>query len=91
MAQKELHCLSIYPGDNGGARVVHKFKPKASKRGGGMSGGLYMDRPEPEEHIFGKEEGHAMIQHIAKALPVKNEGGEAMHTAAGNEDENGEV
>jgi hypothetical protein len=91
MAQKELDHLEIYPGENGGGRVVHEFKPKASKRGGAMSGGIYMDRPEREEHMFGKAEGRPMIRHIASALGLKNEGGQEMHTAEGSEDENGEI
>jgi hypothetical protein len=78
---KQLESIEIHPGENGGHRVVHNFKREAGKKGGAMSGGLVMERPKSEEHLFGASEGSKVIPHIAKALglkaPALNAGNEA--------------
>jgi len=53
---KQIASIEIFPGENGGHRVVHNFKPETGKKGGAMAGGLYMERSKPAEHFFGKSE-----------------------------------
>lgn len=67
MAYK-LDRLEIRPAENGGHTVRHEFKRKVANRKGGMNGGLYMDRPEPEEHTFGPDDGEQVMAHVSKAL-----------------------
>ena len=62
---KQLGCLSIHPGDNGGHRIVHDFKRAPAKRGAGE---IYMDRPKSEEHLFGKGEDGKAASHVLKAM-----------------------
>jgi hypothetical protein len=70
---KQLESIEIHPGENGGHRVVHNFKREAGKKGGAMSGGLIMERPKSEEHLFGASEGSKVIPHIAKALGLSGQ------------------
>jgi hypothetical protein len=59
---KKIESIEIYPGENGGHRVVHNFKREVGKKGGAMSGGVYMERPKSDEHLFGaSEEGKTLI------------------------------
>ena len=37
-------------------RVVHNFKRQPGKKAGAMDGGMYMERPKPDQHFFGKSE-----------------------------------
>ena len=53
---KKIESIEIHPGENGGHRVVHNFKRETSKKGGAMAGGLYIERPKSEEHLFGASE-----------------------------------
>jgi hypothetical protein len=50
----KLESIEIFPGENGGHRVVHNFKREAGKKSGAMGGGVYMERPKTGEHFFGK-------------------------------------
>ena len=47
-----LESMEIFPGENGGHRVVHNFKREAGKKSGAMGGGVYMERPKPGEHYL---------------------------------------
>ena len=71
---KQLDSIEIHPGENGGHRVVHNFKSEATKKEGAMNGGLYMERPKSEEHLFGASEG-------SKVLPPHRKGARAQGTA----------
>jgi len=65
-----IESIEKFPGENGGHRVVHNFRRETGKKGGAMSGGIYMERPKPEEHPFGASEGSKVLPHIAKTHPV---------------------
>jgi hypothetical protein len=43
----KIESIEIYPGENGGHRVVHNFKREAGRKSGSMAGGIYMERPNP--------------------------------------------
>lgn len=66
--EKKLRAIEIHPGKNGGHRVVHEFERTPAKREGAMSGGMYMERPESEEHLFGHGEHEKVMSHVGKAL-----------------------
>jgi hypothetical protein len=70
MAAKQIDYLEVHKHDDGSHHVVHRFKRQAVKRGGAMSGGIYPERPDEEEHGFGKgeKEQHRLMTHIAQAL-----------------------
>jgi len=38
-----------------------------------MSGGVYMERPKPDEHFFGKSEDEKVLPHVGKALGLKGQ------------------
>lgn len=83
--EKKLHHIEIHPGKNGGHRVVHEYERRPAKRDGAMSGGMYMERPEPEEHLFGEGEDQKVMAHVAKALGFRKGG-----SAGGAKDETAE-
>ena len=85
MAKPTLHHIEIYPGENGGHRVVHEFNRAPANQKGAIHGGMYMERPEPEEHLFGKAEGSKVLAHVANALGLKNEAKE--EASEGEDDE----
>jgi hypothetical protein len=61
---KQLESIEIIPGENGGHRVVHNFKRETGKKSGAMSGGVYMERPKSEEHLFGASEEGKVLPHF---------------------------
>lgn len=64
----ELEHMRITLIQNGGHIVRHEFKrTMAHSRTNGMG----YDRPEDEEHVFGKGERGKLMAHIAKHLGVK--------------------
>lgn len=65
----QLHCPEIYPGENGGMRVVHQVKATPKK---GLSSHVYMER-ESKEHNFGPGQEAKAKAHIGKALGFKGE------------------
>ena len=65
-----LESIAIFPGENGGHRVVHNFKREAGKKQGAMAVGVYMERPKPAEHFFGKSEDGNVLPHVGKALDL---------------------
>lgn len=65
---KMLHHIEIHPAENGGHTVSHHYRemsrdPKAHS-------GVSMMHHEPETHVFGKEEGHDMLAHVANHLKI---------------------
>ena len=48
--------------------MVHNFKREASKKEGGVGGGIYMERPKPNEHFFGTSEDSKVLPNVGKAL-----------------------
>jgi len=63
---KQIESIEIFPGENGGHRVVHNFKREASKKEGAMAGDVYMERPKPAEHFFGKSGDGKVLPHVAR-------------------------
>src|SRR5215472_2618070 len=64
-----IESIEKFPGENGGHRVVHNFRRETGKRGGAMSGGIYMERPKPEEHPFGASEGSKVLRTSPRLIP----------------------
>ena len=56
--RKKLHHLEVHPAHNGGHMVMHHYH----------SSGAYQ---EPATHVFGPDQGHEMMAHIAKHAKVK--------------------
>jgi hypothetical protein len=65
-----IESIEIFPGENGGHRVVHNFKRESGKKEGAMGGGVYMERPKPAEHFFGASEDSKVLPHVGKALSI---------------------
>ena len=64
---KKIRRMEIEPAENGGHTITHHFKESpthSSKSGMGMS------YTEPERHVFGPEDGHEMLAHVANALAI---------------------
>ena len=70
---KNIESIEIFPGENGGHRVVHNFKREAGKKQGAMGGGVYMERPKADEHFFGASEDEKVLPHVGKALGLKGQ------------------
>lgn len=66
-----LDSMTITPAANGGHTIRHSFKARPTNHKGRMSGGLSMDYPEPEEHVFGADQSKQALAHIAKHLGIK--------------------
>lgn len=70
---KKLRSIEIEPAENGGHTVTHRYREQpthSSKNGMGMA---YV---EPESHVFGPDEGHKMLAHVANHLEIpETEGG----------------
>jgi len=67
---KELDSMTISPAKNGGHTIRHSYKAQPVMRKGSMSGGLGMDYPQSEEHVFGPNDGKKALAHIAKHLGI---------------------
>lgn len=69
MAEKKkmMRRMEIEPAENGGHMVTHHYKesPHHSSKMG-----MSMAYQEPEKHVFGPEEGHEMLAHIANHLSI---------------------
>jgi hypothetical protein len=77
-APKMLHHIEIKEGADGGHVVTHHFN--------GGPGGYH----EPEEHVFGADEGDKAAEHIMSAANIKFEpSGGAEEKEAGEKDEEG--
>lgn len=70
MAEKTHHVIrriEIEPAENGGHTVTHHFRETphhSAKHGIGMA------YTEPEHHVFGPDEGHEMLAHVANHLEI---------------------
>jgi hypothetical protein len=65
---KQLRSMEIEVAENGGHTITHRFKAKPVMRRGSMGGGMGMDHPEPEQHVFGPADGGKVMEHIKKNL-----------------------
>ena len=88
---KKLHHIEIHPAENGGHTVQHHYKEEMS-RSRDAHAGMMMRHVEPEHHVFGPDEGHEMLAHVANHLNVPVEGkkgreDEEMDDEDGDEDE----
>ena len=64
--KKEIRRMTIEPAENGGHTVSHEYAP--SQREGRH--GMIASYVEPERHVFGADEGHAMLAHVANHLNI---------------------
>jgi hypothetical protein len=64
--KKEIRRMTIEPAENGGHTVSHEYAP--SQREGRH--GMIASYVEPEKHVFGANEGHAMLAHVANHLNI---------------------
>lgn len=71
MAKHQLESMEISPAKNGGHVVRHRFKPTPVMKKGGMGGGMGMDYPQPEEHVFGPGDNAKVMAHVGKHLGLK--------------------
>jgi hypothetical protein len=67
MAKKVIRRISIEPAENGGHVVEHNYKPQPAHS---SKNGMGMEYPESETHVFGPEQGHAMLAHVANHLEI---------------------
>lgn len=70
---KKMHHIEIHPAENGGHTVQHHFHHEM-RRSGSAHSGMMMDQPEAEHHVFGPDEGHEMLAHVANHLHIPTEG-----------------
>jgi hypothetical protein len=64
---KQIRKMEIEPAENGGHTVTHYYRESPTHS---SSKGMGMRYVEPESHVFGKSEGHAMLAHVANALSI---------------------
>jgi hypothetical protein len=81
----ELRKMEIEPAENGGHTVTHHKKPKMSKDRHSHAG-MSMGYEEPEHHVFGKDEGHEMLAHIANHLGISEGMGKEEKDEVDNDD-----
>ena len=83
--KKEIRRISIEPAENGGHTVTHEYHPMRREGRHGMQESYV----EPEKHVFGKDEGHEMLAHVANhlAIPEPNEPDEPVKDEGEDEDE----
>ena len=66
MAKKEIRRMIIEPAENGGHTVSHDYKPIQREGRHGMSESYV----EPDKHVFGADQGHEMLAHVANHLEI---------------------
>lgn len=66
MAKKEIRRMEIERAENGGHTVTHTYKPMQREGKHGIQES-YM---EPEHYVFGADEGHEMLAHVANHLQI---------------------
>lgn len=78
--EKKLRNMEIEPAENGGHTVTHRYREIPSHS---SKNGLSMGYTEPESHVFGPEDGHKMLAHVANHLHITELGasGKAMDEA----------
>ncbi len=86
---KELRRIEIEPAENGGHTVTHHFKESMRKDSKSHSG-MTPRYEEPEHHVFGKDEGHEMLAHIANHLEIAEPKGKEEEREEEDEDTEGE-
>jgi hypothetical protein len=69
--KRAIRRMEIEPAENGGHMVTHHMKemPQHSSKMG-----MSMAYQEPEKHVFGPDEGHEMLAHIANHLSIPERG-----------------
>ncbi len=73
MSKKEIRRIEIEPAENGGHTVTHHYRE--IQRDG--KHGMVSNYIEPEHHVFGPEDGHEMLAHVANHLEIpEDEGGQ---------------
>jgi hypothetical protein len=70
--KKEIRSMEIAPAENGGHTVTHRYK-ELQREG---KHGLQSSYVEPEHHVFGPDEGHEMLAHVANHLAIPEMEGE---------------
>lgn len=65
--KKMIRRMEIEPAENGGHMVTHSFKDMPSHS---TKNGMSMAYQEPEKHVFGANQGHEMLAHIANHLSI---------------------
>lgn len=69
--EKKLEEMTIRKAKNGGHVIRHEYERKPMHSSGAANGGMYMDRPKSEEHVFGPEDGGKVLKHIQTHLGLK--------------------
>lgn len=65
--KKEIRKMEVEPAENGGFTVTHHFKESPSHS---SKSGMGMSYTPPEAHVFGPEDGHEMLAHVANHLDI---------------------
>ena len=66
MAKKEIRRIEIEPAENGGHTVTHRYSDMQREGRHGIQSSYV----EPETHVFGADEGHKMLAHLANHLSI---------------------
>jgi hypothetical protein len=82
---KKLIRMEIEPAENGGHTVTHHYKEEM-KRDAKSHAGISMGYQEPERHVFGGDDGHGMLAHVATHLGIDAGEGEASEEGQESED-----
>ena len=82
---ERLIRMEIEPAENGGHTVTHHLKPKMTKSRDAHSG-MAMGYQEPEKHVFGADEGHEMLAHVANHLGISEIEGKEEKDEEENDD-----
>lgn len=85
---KEIRRIEIEPAENGGHTVTHHYKESHSKNRNSHAG-IATHYEEPEHHVFGKNQGHEMLAHVANHLAIP-ESGPTETEPDGDEESEGE-
>lgn len=69
--EKKIRRMEIEPAQNGGHTVTHHYKEMPSHS---SKNGMSMSYTEPETHVFGADQGHDMLAHVANHLAIPETG-----------------
>jgi hypothetical protein len=83
--KKQIRRMEIEPAVNGGHTVTHSYRESPTHS---AKNGMGSSHVEPETHVFGPEDGHEMLAHVANHLNIKegDVGGEEGETVAKGEE-----
>ena len=84
-AMGNIERMEIRPAENGGHVVTHHMKAKMGRDSKSHSG-MSMGYSEPEMHVFGKDEGHEMLAHVANHLGISEIEGKEEKDEEENDD-----